>query len=258
MLQQARVFAQQGVDKAAADLLADAQYHAGVKLYVQVLTRLRQHAAAYATLQRALDDSTANLPILKEQLQRQGITGVTDAQWRERTRSMRLQSARAGMQAALQEMGNAVNTYFTPEERLAFAQFAESKHTGMSLDDITSFAIPLAMSAGLPDQEAHWRLDVILEMAQQPNHYLALQPLIDLQRRRGRFAELGLQMEQIAAADGSQPSSALTAAADAYLSAGDEQSELRVLNTVFSRHGLDTNRRQRFFQLLLVKQPQEL
>ncbi|HVI79866.1 MAG TPA: hypothetical protein VM715_17220, partial [Candidatus Acidoferrum sp.] len=124
MLQQARGFAEQGVQKAAADLLADAEYHEGAKVYVRILTRLRQYESAYATLQRALDDSTANLPILKAQVQRQGITGMADPQWREHTRSMRLQTARNGVKGGLQDMGNTVEKYFTPEERLAFAQFA--------------------------------------------------------------------------------------------------------------------------------------
>ncbi len=260
MLDQARGFAEQGISKAGPDLLADAQYQEGAKAYVRILTRLRQHDAAYATLQKALEDSTANLPILKDQVQRQGIIGMTDAQWwREHSHSIRLQTARSGMESALQEMGNTVNTYFTPEERLTFTQFAESKHNSMNLDDVGSFAIPLAMSAALADQEAHWRFDMILHNAGQPNHYLAIQPLVDLQRRRGRFAELGSQMEQIAAVmPQDRRSSPLTAAADAYHSAGDEQNELHVLSTVFSWNNLDTSRRERFLQLLLEKQPQEL
>jgi predicted Zn-dependent protease len=257
MLEQARTFAEEGISKAGPDLLADAQYHEGARTYVRISTRLSQYAPAYAALQKALEDSSATLPVLKEQLIRQGIAGMTDAQWREHARSMRGEAARAGMVAALQEMGNAVNTYFTPEERLAFAQFAESNHSGMNADDITSFAIPLAVSAGLADQEAHWRFDMILLTAQQPNHFLPIQPLVDLQRRRGRFAELASQMEQISAAAPGE-SSPLNAAADAYHSIGDEQNELRILSTVFSWNGLDSNRQPRFFQLLLEKQPQEL
>ena len=39
-------------------------------------------------------------------------------QWRENTRRARIETARTGMAGALQEMGSAVNAYFTPEERL--------------------------------------------------------------------------------------------------------------------------------------------
>ena len=93
-------------------------------------------------LQKALDESAASLPVLKEQLEKHGIAGMTDAQWRENTRRNRIATARNGMAGALQEMGHTVNTYFTPEERLAFAHFAESKRNGMTFEDIETFAIP--------------------------------------------------------------------------------------------------------------------
>ncbi len=53
-------------------------------------------------------------------------------------------------------------------------------------------------------------------------------------------------------------STPLLAAADAYRSAGDEQNELRVLSSIFSISGMDATRQQRYFQLLLARQPQEL
>ena len=68
----------------------------------------------------------------------------------------------------------------------------------MTPDDIGNFAIPLAVSAALADQEAHWRFEWMMQRAGMPNAYPNTQPLIDLQRRRGRFAELGAQMEQFA------------------------------------------------------------
>ena len=64
-----------------------------------------------------------NLPVLKEQLQKQGVAGVTDAQWRENVRRNRIETARTWDGGRSREMGGAVNTYFTPEERLAFARF---------------------------------------------------------------------------------------------------------------------------------------
>lgn len=259
MLEQARNFAEQGVAKTGPNLISDAENHEGAKTYVRILTRLRQHELAYGILEKAFADSTSSLPILKEQVQRQGISGITDAQWREQTRLNRLNTARSGMEASLQEMGSAVNIYFTPEERLAFALFAESKRDGMNVEDVENFAIPLAINAALADQEAHWRFDAILQKAALPGHYLAIQPLVDLQRRRGRFAELGGQMEQLAAAvPWQQRGGALTAAADAYHASGDEKNELRILSEVYSFNRLDPNRQERFFQLLLQHQPQEL
>jgi tetratricopeptide (TPR) repeat protein len=259
MLEQARSFAEQGVSKAGPELLAGAEHHAGAKAYVRIMTRLRLHEEAFATLQKALEEASANLPVLAEQVQKQGIAGITDAQWRDNARRRRIETARAGMAGALQEMGSAVNAYFTPEERMAFAHFAESKRSGMMLDDVEMFAISLAESASLADQEAHWRFELLMHRAGQPNSYPNTQPFVDLQRRRGRFAELGPQMEQFAgAAQGTLRTSPLLDAADAYRSAGDDSSELRVLSSVFSMNGLDVERQQRFFQLLLTRQPQEL
>ena len=86
-----------------------------------------------------------------------------------------------------------------------------------------------------------------------------MQPFINLERRRGRFAELGLKLEQyekgVPPAFGNAPP---LAAADAYRSAGNEADEQRVLAGVFAASGLDPTRQQRFFQLLLAHQPREL
>ncbi len=259
MLEPARSFAEQGVAKAGSDLLAGAEHHAGVKTYVRVMTRLRQQEAAFATLQKALDESAASLPILEQQMEKHGIAGMTDAQSRENMRRSRIQTARTGMEGALEDMGGAVNKYFTPEERGAFALFAESKRRGMNFDDVEGFAIPLAESAVLADQEARWRFECMMRRAGQPNFYPEIQPFIDLERRRGRFAELGPEMEQLSeAAPVTLRSTPLLAAADAFRTAGDESNELRVLARVFSINGLDANRQQRYFQLLLARQPQDL
>jgi tetratricopeptide (TPR) repeat protein len=257
MLDQARIFAEQGVSKAGFDLLATGENESGVKAYVRILTRLRQHEQAYTTLQKTLEDSKAELPVLKEQVAKQGVTGLSHIQWRENTRRKRMETARNEMESALQELGGTVNTYFTPEERLSFAQFAESKRAGMSLDDVQKFAIPLAVTAALTDQEARWRFELMMQWGPSTNHNVNSQPFIELQRRRGRFAELGSQMEQFAAVlPPISRGQEWIAAADAYHAAGDEQNEMRLLAKVFP--GLDATRQERYFKLLLEKQPQEL
>lgn len=259
MLAEARSFAEQGTSKAGPELLADAENHNGAKIYVRIMARLRQQEQAYATLQRALEDSDNSLPVFKEQVQKQGFAAITDAQWRENLRRNRIETARTGMAASLAEMGGAVTTYFTPEERLAFAHFAESKRSAMTQDDAERFAIPLAVSSELADQEAHWRFEALMRQAALPNHHFNYQPLVDLQRRRGRFAELGPQMEQLAAiVSPQQKTLPLIAAADAYRVAGDDQSELRALTAISFLNNLDSNHQQRFFELLLKTKPDEL
>ncbi len=258
-LEQARNFAEQGVAKAGYDLLAEPANLDGVKTYVRVSTRLRRYEQIFPTLQNALNDASANLPLFQLQLQKHGVAGLTDRQWRENLRLRRVESAHAGMRVALDEMGSSVNVYFTPEDRLAFAQFAESKCKTMTPADVEDFAIPLAMSASLADQESRWRFDALLRKAPNANTNLEIQPFADLERRRGRFAELGAQLEKLVAArPEGQRSYISTTAADAYRTAGDELSELRTLAAAFSYGGLDASREERFFKLLLNQQPQEL
>ena len=252
MLTAARIFAERGVKTAGPDLLAVAENHAGARGYVRVMTRLRQQEQAHITMQNVLADAASNLPVIKEQIEKQGIAAVTDAQWRERVRQTRIETARNGMAAVLEEMGVTVNTYFTPEERLAFASFAESKRNGMNAVDLEKFAIPLAESAALAEQESRWRFELMMQRPSAfPNSYASVQPFIDIERHRGRFAELGSKLEQYE--NGVPPMygiSPLLAAADAYRSAGDEPNELRVLSSVFSVSGLEMTRQQRSFQLL--------
>ena len=234
MLDQARKFSEDGVTRGAADLLANGENDDGVKTYVRIMTRLRQHQQAYAVLQKALEDAKAELPIVKEQVEKKGISGLTDAQFRENVREKRIETSRNEVTTALQEMGNAVNTYFTPEERLAFAQFAESKRNGMSLDDLDKFLLPLAVNANLADQEARWRFELMMQWGPSPNHNVNPQPFVELQRRRGRFAELGAQMEQFASVlPVSNRGSEWLMAADAYHAADDEANEMRLLGKVF-------------------------
>jgi len=258
MLAEARTFAEQGIKTAGPDLLATTENHPGARTYVRIMTRLRQHEQAYGAMQSALADGSSNLPVIKEQVEKQGIAAVTDAHWREQVRQTRIANARNGMAAVLEEMGSAVNAYFTPEERMTFASFAESKRKGMNLDDVDKFAIPLVQKAALAEQEARWRFDLMMQQAALPNVYSNSQPFIDLQRRRGRFAELGPQLEQYAGAVPSRVRYApLLEAADAYRAAGDQQNELRLLTSI-SAYNLDDSHLQRFFQLLLEQRPQDL
>jgi len=264
MLADARNFAEQGTKTAGADLLTNGDFLNGAKTYVRIMTRLRQHDKAYDRMSTAFSDAASEVNIVEQQVARQGIGAITDQQWRTRTRLSRIETARNGMTAVLQEMGNAVNAYFTPEERLKFASFAEAKRKDMNMAGIESFLIPLAETAGLADLEAHWRFEVMMSWA-NPNgrYYSQMQALMDLQRRRGRFVELAEQMEQLAAAlpryPNGLPQAPMLAAADAYYSAGDTSNEFRLLKSVFAiGWTLDQTHERRLFQLLLERDPDQL
>jgi predicted Zn-dependent protease len=259
MLAQARSFAEQGVSTAAADLLTTAELQSGARIYARIMTRLRQQERAYATLQGTLNEASSSLPVLKEQLARQGISAITDKEWRERARENRVRIARDGLRSALSEMGSAVSIYFTPEEKVAFAQFAETRRAGMGLADVDAFAVPLAQSAGLAELEARWRYELMMDKGGNSSVWLSrMQPLVELQRRRLKFAELGSQLEQFAPRIEPQRRHVVWAAAqDAHQRAGDPDGEMRAFAAMpFGSGGRE--QQMRLFQLLLTRQPNEL
>jgi hypothetical protein len=259
MLPQARSFAEQGVTAAGGDLLAATENHTGANLYVRIMTRLRQQEKAYATLQSALSAADSALPVLQQQVAKQGIAAVTDAEYRTRLHETRIENARNAMRTALTEMGGTVVRYFAPEEKVAFAQFAEHLHAAQLPADVETFAIPLAQSAGLADLEAAWRYDLMLLEASTPAVAAGhMHPYIELQRRRLKFADLAAHLETFAVRlDGYQRPGALLAAADAYRSAADPDNEFRVLSEVPFTH-MSREVQTHFLEFLLVRRPEQL
>lgn len=258
-LDQARFFAEQGVHVTGADLLAATEHQAGATLYTRIMTRLRQEEAAYATLQTAREAASSSLPVIERQVAQEGIAAVTDKEWRERARENRVEMARQGMSACLKEMGDTVAAYYTPEEKAAFARFAATKRSGMTSTDVNTLAIPLAESAGLADLEARWRYDLLMEAgAPTAEKQQRMGPLVELQRRRLKFAELGVQLERFASTvEPIKRQPIWTAAADAYRAAGDSENELRVLGNL-SLDDMGRKEQSRFLELLLARRPQQL
>ena len=104
----------------------------------------------------------------------------------------------------------------------------------MNLTDMEAFAIPLAQSAGLAEIEARWRYELIMQSEARSGFGLGrMRAFVDLQRRRLQFEEFGSQLEQFAPRiEPLQRHSALIAAADAYRSAGDVESEMRIFSAI--------------------------
>ena len=259
MLAQAREFAEKGVTIAGSELLASPDHREGAKLYARLMTRLRLQDKAYPTLQAALATDSSPLSVIKEQVAKQGIAAVTDQEWRQRTQQMRVENARAGMHDALAEMGATVSRYFTPEEKISFAQYAQTIRAPMNFVDANLFALPLVQSAGLAELEASWRYDLMMNAAQPPDVLLGqMSSFADLQRRRLKFAELGPQLERFAPRiPPIQQSSVLLTAAEAFRATGDTVNELRLLSRVPIAY-LGAERQQRYLELLLVQNPQQL
>ena len=260
LLTQARGFAEQGVASAGTELLASTDNHAGAKLYVRILTRLRQQQAAYTTLQNAFSGASSSLPVIKEQIAKEGIAAAKDAEWRQRQRQIRMENARQGLRETLVEMGATVARYFTPEEKVSFAEFALKLRGSMIAPDLVeNFAIPLAESAGLAEKESAWRYELLMSANKQPQQLIAdMNAYIELQHRRLTLVELGPQLERFSSRlSGPNRYVAFIAAAQAYHFAGDEENELRLLAAI-GPENLGGENQKRLFTLLLTHRPAQL
>jgi tetratricopeptide (TPR) repeat protein len=254
LLAPAREFAERGVQLAGSDLLAVTDLHAGARLYAEILTRLRQQDAAFTRLQRGMSDADAMVPVVMQQMAKNGITSAADADARRRTATIRRQNAQNGLADVLRAMGAAAQRYFTPEEKSALERYLAEKQAAMSEQDAALFILPLAESAGLNDLEVRVRTRLMMAHRNDAVHARAV---IDLQTRRMKFAELGALLERYAA---TQPlpnrAPTLSQAADAYRSLGDRDAELRVRQTLLASGG--SSDKSRYFALLLDRRRPEI
>jgi hypothetical protein len=211
-------------------------------------------------LQNAFSLASSSLPVIKEQIAREGIAAAKDTEWRQRQKETRIENARQGMHDALVEMGGAAALYFTPEEKVSFARFAQRLRESMSTPDLVErFAIPVAQSAGLAEKEASWRYELLMNVNKRPEQILGdMNAYIELQRRRLTLADLGPQLERFSSRlTGGNRSVAFIAAAQAYRSVGDEENELRLLSSV-GPNFLTGENQKRLFSLLLIHNPEQL
>ncbi len=259
MIQPAREFAQKGVDSAGRDLLAVSENHEGARLYVEIMTRLRQQDAAYGRLQRAVADATslgAEVSTAVQQVEKQGFLSITDQQWRTRALQIRRDTARGGLSAAMQAMGKSVYQYFTPEERLQFGDWLEKQSAQKGNDELGAIFVPAASAAGLPELQVRWLKQLMLSGLPASRGYEY--SLVDVQTRRMRFEDLGAALETYAQELTLQTgrNGVLAQAADAYRSGALYDAEFNVVRRIALQ--VQGGVLQRYFELLLQRNPQEL
>jgi len=253
MLAAAREYAEKGVALADHDLLANSDNHAGAQTYTRIMTRLRQQEAAWQKLQAAMAGAK-ELPSLAQQVARNGIEAVTSTELKKGILTTRTNNARSGLMACMREMGTAVDRYFTPEERVAFAKQLETKNAGMTRAEAYDYLLPAAEKAGIPDLQVKLMYEATLSRP-----YLATytQKLEDLQIQRLKLNELGQQLERLAEVRiPNHPSGGgyLSTAQEIYNLAGSEDDEFRVLST----ERKTTQQQERYYELLLARDPQRL
>ena len=155
----------------------------------------------------------------------------------------------SGFTQALESMGETVTRYFTPEEKAALEASLEKEKAALPADKL----LPLAQRAGLTHIEAKWRFELM--MANQDHARL-----IELQRQRMQYDELGVELEAYwqAYPDQSGRDTVLDEAAGAYRAGGNVAAELRVLALRHERSGLEGDLLQRYLDLLAAHVPDRL
>ncbi len=229
MLPQAREFAGRGVSLAGPQLLTDPGNIEGSKTYATVMTRLRHYDEAFARLEKM-------------------------------AQAAKVAQFTPNLQAPLQAMGQVVRTYFTPEEKTAFANFLETQKAGMSEADVTQDLLPLVATAGLVDLEARWRHQLMMADPRLPEVQGLEARLVQLQEQRMKFDELGAQLEQYWSVYPQVPGkdAILERAADIYRRGGNTDAEFAALSKAFARQGLSGGYLTRYLELLLARDPQRL
>jgi tetratricopeptide (TPR) repeat protein len=224
LLQEAATLAGRGVDLAGARLLIDQA--SGAEIYARVMTRLRKHEEAYARLYAA-QQAGMQLP------QREAVPQLADL--------------------ALRQIGQTANTYFTPEEKVSLAAFLEKARASASnVATWNDGLLQLVQLAGLKEREVRWRSELLMAAPDSPPAAAHLRRIIELQKVRMQYAELGSLLERYwrAKSDRINQLSLLAQAAQAYAAAGDTGSELRVLSQ--SPGGIDL---RRYLELLQTRDP---
>jgi tetratricopeptide (TPR) repeat protein len=224
LLQEAATFAGRGVDLAGPRLLIDQS--SGAELYARVMTRLRKHEEAYRRLYAA-QQAGMKLP------QREAVPQAADL--------------------ALRQIGQAANIYFAPEEKVSLAAFLEkARATAGNPPAWNDSLLVSAQHAGLKEREVRWRSELLLAAPDAPTAEAHLSRIVEIQKARMQFADLGSLLERYwkVKSERMNQLNLLAQAAQAYATAGDAESEFRVLSQY--PESIDF---QRYLELLRTRDP---
>jgi tetratricopeptide (TPR) repeat protein len=263
LLAKASSFAEQGVTLAGDDLLTPApaetypQPQSGAVVYARILARSGQADRALATLtkaRRAAEVSATSPSVLAAELARENLSDDEAAGFRQNFAARRRQSADQNLAAAVEALGRAVQAYYTPEQKQAFALTLDKLHDAAQPNANPDLALQAATAAGLADREAEWRKQG-LPTEDRGSEQLSL--YVALQQRRLQFSALAHDLEAHAARLlAGRRKDILTQAAQAYRDTGDSTNEARLTRTLIT--GGESQLRTRYLDLLLRHDPTAL
>jgi len=259
ILEEARRYAERGIDLAGADLLTDSANQSGAEVYARIMARLRQSDAAFTRLALARQQAE-KLPLMAvaEQVAKDGLGAVTSEEWRKRRVEERTKEATQGFAQALQSMAAAVGEYATPEEKTQFAEWLQTKRaSAIDGSELRAVYLPAIRAAGLTEMEAQLLWEFI-EKSTNPGG-AELNDWVALQQRRVQLEGAGAKIEALAAS--TMPrlrEPVLLKAEEVYRTEGDDAGELRVMDKLAAAGYERGGDQQRYFELLLAVRPNEM
>jgi len=195
-------------------------YETGARLYARIMTRLRQHETAIDRLHG---------------LGERGPERLGDV---------------------LEEIGRTIARYFTPEEKAAAEQWLDRAARQIPMASL----LRLVQPAGLTALEARWRYELMMRAPGQRLAEAQVRPLMELQRSRLKFDELGLQLEAYWSVSPKRDDMTrlLADAARSFWQSGNAAAELRILKLYDDNGGLPQNLQPRYAELLVSLAPKLL
>ena len=256
MLAQAQPFVEKGVALAGDDLLVNGE---GLNTYVQLMGRKRKAPEAMDALLKMLVNvgSSPWAPaVVMAQVQQKGLAALTDEDWRKQRVERRKFTARDNFRKALQELSSVAATYYTPEEKLAYAKLLDARSAGRPAQEMMEVWIPAAHTAEVLDREAAWRREVLLHGGDAAQ--TQLQPYDSLEASRMdnkvRAETLEVYAESL---KGDRQMQALGFAENAWREAGDRTQDVRLLRRLVAGNRA-TQYRARLFEMLMESDPAAL
>ena len=257
LLEDARAYAEKGVDAAGSELLIDPANQEGAAVYASIMARQRQTDAAFTKLAAArMQAEDVPLSAVAQQVAKDGFGAITSEEWRKQRIAQRTDQARAGFAQAFHSMTAVVGEYYAPEEKTHFATWLQGKSKGVEGGELRAVYLPVIQTAGLVDMEAN----LLWEFAEKSGDPARgeLSEWLQLERKRDQLDETGPKIEALAASGPARQRAQIwSEAAEVYRTLGDAPAELRALDRLASlSNSADAN--PRYYELLLAVRPQDL
>jgi tetratricopeptide (TPR) repeat protein len=259
LLNEARRFAEQGMDTAGAELLVDSGNQSGAAVYARIMARQRQSDAAFTRLAIARQKAeSVSLSTVAQQVMKEGFGAITGEDWRKQRVAQRTAQAKSGFAQAMKSMAEVVGEYYTPEEKAQFAAWLGSKRAAAADgSELREVYLPAMRAAGLVDMEA----DLLWEFAEKSGDpdRSELSEWLQFERRRVQSEGVGAKLEKYAVTlPAKKQPPVWQNAVMVYRAQGDSAAELRVMEKMRTWNQLGGSEQPRYYTLLLAARPQEL